>query len=261
MALVNGTACDDENPCTKNDTCQLGVCAGGSTVLCPAQDQCPTGGGACDPVNGCPSTAKPDGAACDDGDLCTQGDTCQAGVCAGGTATVCTALDTCHVAGTCDPATGVCTNVAKPDSASCSDSDACTRTDTCPGGVCKGTNPVECKAKDECHGAGSCDSETGTCSTPSKPDGVPCADGACNAGVCAPIIAGSSPASAGTSSGSTGSGSGSGGGSASPGPNGGCGCDVVGTPGLHPAWLGLGLLLVRRRRPRGVSPRQRGTTG
>ena len=301
-AKANGTACDDGNACTQSDTCQSGICSSGAAVICAPPDQCHTAGGSCDPIKGCTSAAKPDGAACDDGNACTQADTCQAGICAGGTAVicapldqchsnssscdpvtgcsstampdgtpcngftctegnscqdgvctnghavVCTALDTCHIPGKCDQGTGVCTNPAKPDTAVCDDGDACTQTDTCLGGVCKGANAVTCKPMDECHGDGTCDSRTGTCSTPAKPEGAPCADGSCTDGVCVSMPAGSS-----TSSG----GDGAGGGSDSPRESGGCGCSMIGDPDFHPAWLGLGLLLVRRRRARRApSPRE-----
>src|SRR5207247_9484497 len=51
-----------------------------------------------------------DGTACNDGNACTQTDTCQAGACVGSNPVVCSASDQCHVAGTCDTATGVCSN-------------------------------------------------------------------------------------------------------------------------------------------------------
>jgi hypothetical protein len=45
------------------------------------------------------------------------------------------------VAGTCDPATGVCSNPAAPDGTSCTDGDACTQSDTCVAGACTGGAP------------------------------------------------------------------------------------------------------------------------
>jgi hypothetical protein len=47
--------------------------------------------------------------------------------CAGVT---CTAVDQCHSAGTCNPATGVCSNPSKANGTSCNDGNACTQTDT-----------------------------------------------------------------------------------------------------------------------------------
>jgi hypothetical protein len=180
----------------------------------------------------CSSPAnKVDGTPCDDGSACTQSDTCQAGICAGGNAVVCTALDTCHVPGQCDPVTGVCTNLEKPDAAACDDGDACTQADTCLSGVCVGGNPVVCHALDTCHAVGVCDGATGNCPNPSKPDGAACADGACNTGVCvsAPDDSSGTPGESGES--------------------GGCGCKVgLGAgPASGALWVSLGLLLLRRR--------------
>jgi Trypsin/Bacterial pre-peptidase C-terminal domain len=55
----NGQSCDDGNPCTTNDRCQAGACAG---------------------------TSATNGTACDDGNPCTQSDSCQDGACSGSAA-------------------------------------------------------------------------------------------------------------------------------------------------------------------------------
>jgi hypothetical protein len=109
---------------------------------------------------------------------------------------VCTASDPCHDAGVCDPATGTCSNPAKPNGAHCDDGDACTQSDTCQGGVCVGADRVVCTELDQCHDVGLCDPATGTCSNPLRDDGAHCDDGdactqvdACHAGTCV----GSSP--------------------------------------------------------------------
>ncbi|HSB20646.1 MAG TPA: hypothetical protein VLD85_11600 [Anaeromyxobacteraceae bacterium] len=129
-ALPDGTACDDGNACTLADACQAGVCTGGGPVACTAADQCHDPG-VCDPATGaCSSPAKPDGSACDDANLCTLADSCVAGACSGGTPTTCTPLDACHLAGTCDPATGVCSDPTAPDGTPCGSGL------TCLGGVC-----------------------------------------------------------------------------------------------------------------------------
>jgi len=189
--VETGTACDDGSLCTQTDTCQLGVCVGSSSVVCPAPDQCHDQG-TCNPSTGlCSNPAKPNGSACDDGTLCTQNDTCQDGACTGGSPVVCGPSDSCHEPGTCNPATGVCSNPTKADGSTCSDGNACTQTDTCQAGVCTGTNPVVCAALDQCHDAGTCNPATGLCSNPSKADGSACSDGnactqtdTCQAGVC-----------------------------------------------------------------------------
>ena len=50
-------------------------------------------------------------------------------------------------------------------------------TPTCQAGTCTGANPVACSALDQCHVAGTCDTATGVCSNPNKPDGTGCDDG------------------------------------------------------------------------------------
>ena len=190
--VPNGTACSDGNACTQTDTCQAGACTGANPVVCTAQDQCHTAG-TCNPATGaCSNPAKPDGTACSDGNACTQTDTCQSGACTGANPVICTALDQCHDAGACNPATGACTNPAKPDGTACSDGNACTQTDTCQAGACTGANPVICTAQDQCHDAGACNPATGACTNPAKPDGTACSDGnactqtdTCQSGACA----------------------------------------------------------------------------
>jgi hypothetical protein len=94
--------------------------------------------------NACTPSAcggAPDGTACNDGNPCTQTDTCQGGVCTG-SPVVCAPLDQCHTAGTCSPATGLCSNPAAPDGTSCDDGNACTTGTTCTAGVCGGGSIV-----------------------------------------------------------------------------------------------------------------------
>ena len=199
---ANGTACNDSDACTQTDTCQTGVCTGGNPVVCTASDQCHVAG-TCNPANGqCSNPPAANGTACNDSDACTQTDTCQTGVCTGSNPVVCTALDQCHVAGTCNPASGQCSNPPAPagtacgsqassdcDNAdtcdgggacqpnyvaagtSCSDGLACTLSDVCNGsGACAGT-PKDCTSTSTC-AAGTCQEPTGTC--------VYATSGACN---------------------------------------------------------------------------------
>jgi streptogramin lyase len=188
----NGTPCTDGNACTQTDTCQMGACVGGGGVTCPTPDQCHDPG-TCNPMTGtCTNPAKPNGTACSDSNGCTQADTCQGGTCQSGAPVVCTAADDCHDPGTCDPATGVCSEPTKPDGTACNDGSACTQTDACQAGDCVGGNEVMCMASDQCHDVGTCDPATGVCSDPAKPDGSVCDDGnvcsqgdACQGGVCA----------------------------------------------------------------------------
>src|SRR5205807_1586935 len=133
-------ACNDGNSCTRVDTCQNGVCVGGSPVNCFAQDQCHDVG-TCDPGTGtCSNPVKANGTGCNDGDSCTLTDRCQDGVCVGANPVTCSASDQCHVAGACNPATGICSNPPAADGSACNDGNACTQTDRCQGGVCAGAN-------------------------------------------------------------------------------------------------------------------------
>ncbi len=187
----DGTLCNDNNACTQTDTCQSGACVGSSPVSCTASDQCHVAG-TCNPATGtCSNPSAPDGTTCNDGSACTQADWCQSGACVGSSPVTCTAIDRCHVAGTCDPQTGTCSNPSAPDGTTCNDANACTQTDSCQSGVCVGSSPVTCAASDQCHLAGTCDPQTGSCSNPSAPDGSACNDGnactqsdSCQSGSC-----------------------------------------------------------------------------
>ena len=187
----NGTTCDDGNACTVTDACQAGVCTGSNPVVCSALDSCHVAG-TCNPATGiCSNPAKVNGSSCDDGNACTKTDTCQTGSCIGSNPVLCSALDPCHVAGTCNPATGVCSNPAKANGTACNDGNACTLIDTCQAGTCAGTSPVVCAAPAPCHAAGTCNPATGACSNPLQPDGTICSGGnlctktaTCLAGMC-----------------------------------------------------------------------------
>lgn len=110
---ASGASCDDGDKCNGEETCEEGVCTAGLQVLCLApKSQCQIA--ACNPKTGlCDATDKPDETQCDDGNLCTQTDTCQSGICSGSNPVVCAASDQCHEAGTCDAATGVCSDPEK----------------------------------------------------------------------------------------------------------------------------------------------------
>ncbi|EYF02825.1 FG-GAP repeat protein [Chondromyces apiculatus] len=71
---ATGKPCDDSNACTVADTCQAGVCAGGSAVVCadPVGEVCQAG--RCDPASGaCLAVDKEDGTPCPDGE-CLDGE-------------------------------------------------------------------------------------------------------------------------------------------------------------------------------------------
>jgi hypothetical protein len=78
----------------------------------------------------CSNPAKSDGAICDDGNACTKANICESGVCTAGTPVVCSPTNDCHDVGSCDTATGACSNLPKLDGTKCS-------LGTCLNGACK----------------------------------------------------------------------------------------------------------------------------
>ena len=190
---AQGTAVAAQTP---ND-CLSQVCDGnGAIVASPDDADVPVDdGNACSDEQcaaGLPiHPDKNNGTACNDGDACSMTDMCMAGACTGTNPVSCMALDQCHVAGTCDSATGMCSNPNAMDGTSCADGNACTQTDACQAGTCTGGNPVTCTALDQCHVAGVCDGATGMCSNPDAADGTSCSDGnactvmdSCQTGAC-----------------------------------------------------------------------------
>ncbi|MBK8256715.1 MAG: DNRLRE domain-containing protein [Polyangiaceae bacterium] len=125
--------------------CPPDLCDG---VVCTAQDNCHDAG-ACDPATGlCSNPIAGNGTVCDDGDACTLSSSCQAGVCTGANPVVCTPSDQCHTVGTCNPATGVCTDPVAADGSPCSDGNPCTSSDVCTAGACTGAGPNACTCVD-----------------------------------------------------------------------------------------------------------------
>ncbi len=109
----------------------------------------------CHPVDGCIIKYR-EGGGCDDGNLCTTNDFCCSRLdvgppcnlerkCVGGPPVVCSALDQCHDVGTCNPATGVCSNPPKANGTPCTDSNVCTLNDTCQSGTCAPGAVKDCR--------------------------------------------------------------------------------------------------------------------
>ena len=181
--LTNGGACTTATAASccsgfcNGSACQAAPCS--AAIPCPQCQTCSnTAAGVCEAVA--------NGTACDDGNGCTQSDTCQGGRCVGSNAIVCPpAADQCHDAGICDPATGLCSNPAKPDGATCNDGDLCLTGETCQAGACTGGTPVTCTSPPVCHLAtgASCNAGTGQCDYPAEPDGASCGGGQVCCGV------------------------------------------------------------------------------
>ena len=185
----DGSGCDDNVPCTTDDACISGQCAG-VLLTCESLDgPCQTG--QCDDSGQCVSKPLSDGTLCDDGDSCSNGEACDAGACVGGVIKDCTLLDSGCVVGLCNEA-GSCVPGPGPDGGACNDASICTLNDACLDGVCTGT-PKDCTLFDAPCATGSCNPANGQCE--SKPDlvqnGMSCEDGlfctvasVCEAGQC-----------------------------------------------------------------------------
>ena len=160
----DGVPCSDGNACTGPDTCSGGECVGGPN-LCACQSNADCGDNNPCTDDTCENPGTPTAtcvhvsntAPCNDGNACTRNDACQGGVCTGSNPVVCTPSDQCHVTGTCDPATGECSNLPAQDGTACNDGDVCTMNDSCQAGMCRGgahddDNPA-CNQPPECGAA------------------------------------------------------------------------------------------------------------
>ncbi|MGM0578259.1 MAG: hypothetical protein ACQEXJ_21225 [Myxococcota bacterium] len=216
VAVPDGTACSDQDPCTPDDRCEAGECRSGERMSCDDGNPCTED--AC--VSGaCRHSNASLGTSCDDGNPCTVGDTCNLGRCTGqdnlcecqvdedcaeyedGDACngvvkcvggECKAglsdIPVCHEMvdpgpcelPTCDPETGDCGVVPAPDGTGCDDGDPCTVGDTCQGGTCTGGPPRTCDGG-PCADA-ACDAETGVCEATAAEDGTSCEGEGCLAG-------------------------------------------------------------------------------
>ncbi|MBK9263222.1 MAG: hypothetical protein IPM54_25895 [Polyangiaceae bacterium] len=87
----------------------------------------------------------------------------------------CAAQDQCHDAGSCDPATGTCSNPAKANGAACSDGNACTQSDTCQEGACTAGTAVDVDDGNPCT-VDACDPIEGPSHEPAAA-GSSCSDG------------------------------------------------------------------------------------
>ena len=198
---ANGTACEDANPCTENDQCTNGVCAGtpiAGCVLCSTAADCPTPPNQCQQAvcssNGtCGVENRQNGTACDDQNPCTENDQCTDGICAGTQITGCVRCSTDNdcstlTVGQCEEAfctaAGTCAVRARPNGITCNDANPCTENDQCVAGVCQGTQIAGCTL---CSTAADCPtppnqcqqavcSSNGTCGVVNRPSGTSCDD-------------------------------------------------------------------------------------
>jgi MYXO-CTERM domain-containing protein len=130
--------------------------------------------------------------ACDDGAANGSPWSCCTTGCAFKTAgSVCRpAAGACDVAEACNGQSAQCpADAPAPAGSACDDGNPCTTGETCQAGACGGGTPPSCPAADECHAPGVCQTVSGRCSSPPRPNGTPCSGGACMAGACVPLPA------------------------------------------------------------------------
>lgn len=148
-----GAALDCRNQrclCVKGGNCS-GCCSGGACVTGSSQGTkaCGKGGEPCKTCsdgNDCTADAcssgtctfapVKDGTTCNDGVACTYADRCSSGKCSGTTYS-CTP-NVCQTASVCN-GTGGCSTTNKPNGTGCNDGVACSYSDKCQNGVCRGT--------------------------------------------------------------------------------------------------------------------------
>ncbi|HEY6727516.1 MAG TPA: hypothetical protein VI197_25950, partial [Polyangiaceae bacterium] len=164
MPEAAGTSCSSGDVCLGAAVCDGGGSCEPGAPLDP-DDGNPCTEDSCDPVAGVVHSPVTDGTVCYDNNACTQADTCQAGSCTGADPVVCTAQDQCHGVGSCNPATGACSNPVLADGTACDDGDACTVSETCSAGSCETDTPLEVDDGNPCT-VDSCDGEGGVQHTP-----------------------------------------------------------------------------------------------
>jgi hypothetical protein len=124
--VPDGSECSDRDRCTLDDACHGGVCVGGPPRDCADDNPCTAD--ACDDLDGCRHTLRPDGAACSDGSVCTTVDRCQDGTCVGTEPKSCDDGNACS-ADSCGPELG-CQHLLLPDGTVCGTDKTC-RAGTC----------------------------------------------------------------------------------------------------------------------------------
>jgi hypothetical protein len=145
------------NSCTSNADCASHLCVQESRTRkichCASANDCPASNGLCQA-----SACLPNGS-------CSS------------TSVVCQPLDQCHVAGTCNPATGICSNPVAPIGIGCDDGNPCTISDSCQAnGTCVGV-PKNCADGNACT-TDTCDGASGNCVHAP----ISCPSGLCDSG-------------------------------------------------------------------------------
>lgn len=166
--------CEDDDPCTVNETCTDGACEGSPAC----DDGNPCTDDICDESTGECSSSPNDAACVDDNAPCNEAQ-CVEGVCTAiSSARQCDDGNAC-TQDTCSPTLGC---VYTPnDGAPCDDSEPCTADDTCTGQICTG-GPTNCDDGNVCT-VDACQAGTGCVNktiSDNCTDGNPCTDDGCD---------------------------------------------------------------------------------
>lgn len=180
-------------PCGMYKHCPVDLCVV-KNVKCDVRDSCQSAG-VCSPSDGkCYYQFLPDDSPCDDGLFYTHTDKCYNYKCIGiedkclRYDVKCNSTNPClvptdKVNGACDPPTGSCVFVAKPDGTPCPSQPGMNDDGTCTAGLCRRSKRELCDGTCETKGFcvlpsdPPCDPLTGACIVTWKPDGEKCDDG------------------------------------------------------------------------------------
>jgi hypothetical protein len=149
---MDGTACDDGQFCTDNDTCQAGTCVAGGPRDCSGGDPDPCRPATCDEATDtCGTTTINNGMACTSPNPCLSNTTCFNGQCIGQTKDCSgTPLDSpeCQAA-ICNPDSGQCEVKSIAEGTSCTYGDICEENKKCEAGQCLGDAISNCTTCNE----------------------------------------------------------------------------------------------------------------
>ena len=179
-------ACNDGNPCTTADQCNLGKCQG-LDLACDDGNPCTLDG--CALATGCSHDQHPSGYACPDDGLSCTADACKAGKCTHApNGNFCVINQTCISAGANAPGQACSTCQPAKDSSAwtpasgggCDDGNPCTVQDVCGAGQCGAGPATPCDDENPCT-ADQCSLIAGCSHQPLS--GTACEDGtACTSG-------------------------------------------------------------------------------
>jgi len=131
---LTAEACDDGDPCTKNDRCLAGACSGiDAGCQCATDNDCGAfeDGNACNGTLYCDNTKAPYHCRVNPG----SGVKCDSG------------KDHACAASVCDPTTGKCATKAAPDGTACDDGDPCPVDSFCKKGTCESSDLTLCECQ------------------------------------------------------------------------------------------------------------------